>query len=169
VYAGSLLLMFALGSCAGGRDQAPPPELGALQAELAEVSVEAEMLRQELAAVRSGGTTEDDLSRTSPPAEGGAGAAPEVPTAETSTTGEDEVPVGTEVAEADPAPPAPEAVEEIAADARTYEVQPGDTLTAIAARMYGDPQKFPLIADANVLDGQLEVGQELVIPADAAE
>jgi nucleoid-associated protein YgaU len=73
------------------------------------------------------------------------------------------------VAEADPAPPAPEAVEEIAADARTYEVQPGDTLTAIAARMYGDPQKFPLIADANVLDGQLEVGQELVIPADAAE
>jgi nucleoid-associated protein YgaU len=53
-----------------------------------------------------------------------------------------------------------------AGETRTYEVQSGDTLTSIAQRMYGDPQKFPLIADANDLDGQLVVGQELIIPPD---
>jgi LysM repeat protein len=53
-----------------------------------------------------------------------------------------------------------------ATETRTYEVQAGDTLSSIAQQMYGDPQKFPLIAEANDLDSQLVVGQELIIPPD---
>ena len=50
----------------------------------------------------------------------------------------------------------------------TYTVKAGDTLTTIAQEVYGDPNKFDLIVDANNLDGttNLRVGQELIIPAD---
>lgn len=49
---------------------------------------------------------------------------------------------------------------------RTYTVQSGDTLRGIAADVYGDPNLWELIADANGLTREtvLTVGQELVIP-----
>ena len=61
-----------------------------------------------------------------------------------------------------PAPAAPAAAE------RAYKVQPGDTLSTIAARMYQEPRQWPLIFEANrdVLPGpeKLAVGQTLRIP-----
>jgi murein DD-endopeptidase MepM/ murein hydrolase activator NlpD len=49
----------------------------------------------------------------------------------------------------------------------TYTVQRGDTLSAIARRVYGDPTKYPVIQNANKLadPGKIFVGQVLVIPA----
>lgn len=68
-------------------------------------------------------------------------------------------------------PPAPAAVAAPVAPAaaeRTYKVQPGDTLSTIAARMYQEPRQWPLIFEANrdVLPGpeKLVVGQTLRIP-----
>lgn len=50
-------------------------------------------------------------------------------------------------------------------DGRTYTVRQGDTLADIAERVYGDRQKFPLIAQANGVGAQdLQVGQSLKIP-----
>jgi hypothetical protein len=47
-------------------------------------------------------------------------------------------------------PPPPEAkAEEVAVAARTYTVESGDTLFAIAERFYGDGNKFQAIADAS--------------------
>ncbi len=70
-----------------------------------------------------------------------------------------------------PAPPAPQspppASAPPAADA-TYRVQPGDTLSKIAARLYRNPRKWNLIFEANrdVLTGpeKLAAGQVLRIP-----
>ncbi len=49
----------------------------------------------------------------------------------------------------------------------SYTVQRGDSLSRIAQRVYGDPQKYPLIQHANNLTdpGRIWVGQVLVIPA----
>lgn len=49
---------------------------------------------------------------------------------------------------------------------RTYEVQPGDTLSTIAEAVYGDPLAFAPIAEANGVGGDnaLQVGQVLGIP-----
>jgi nucleoid-associated protein YgaU len=54
-----------------------------------------------------------------------------------------------------------------AAGNRTYEVQPGDTLSTIAEAVYGDPRAFGAIAEANNLGGNnvLQVGDTLIIPA----
>lgn len=48
----------------------------------------------------------------------------------------------------------------------TYVVQSGDSLARIARQLYGDPQKYPLIQQANNLrdPGRIWVGQVLVIP-----
>jgi nucleoid-associated protein YgaU len=50
---------------------------------------------------------------------------------------------------------------------RTYTVQPGDNLSKISKRYYGDANKYPVIAAANHLDSpdMIKVGQQLVIPA----
>lgn len=50
---------------------------------------------------------------------------------------------------------------------QTYTVQPGDTLSKISKRFYGDPNKYPQIAKANNLDNpdQIKAGQQLLIPA----
>jgi LysM repeat protein len=50
--------------------------------------------------------------------------------------------------------------------ARTYTVQSGDTLGAIARAMYGNAAKYPLIADANHITDprHIWVGQVLTIP-----
>jgi nucleoid-associated protein YgaU len=49
---------------------------------------------------------------------------------------------------------------------RTYTVQPGDTLGAIARTMYGSAAKYALIADANHITDprRIWVGQVLTIP-----
>lgn len=53
-----------------------------------------------------------------------------------------------------------------AVEGRTYTVQPGDTLTRIAERFYGDPSLDDFLAEANGIDDptQLSVGEELLIP-----
>ena len=50
---------------------------------------------------------------------------------------------------------------------QTYTVQPGDTLSKISKRFYGDPNKYPQIARANNLENpdQIKAGQQLLIPA----
>jgi nucleoid-associated protein YgaU len=137
VYAASLLLMFLLGSCVGGRGEASEAEVAALREEVAELTEQNILLEEQIAALGSGAAAADDRPRISETDE-------EDPAAE----GEDEAADG----------------EAGAGETRTYEVQSGDTLTSIAQRMYGDSTKFGLIADANDLDGQLVVGQELIIP-----
>lgn len=139
VYAASLVLVFALGSCVGGRGTVPDSEFQALREEAAQLSRDKEILQQQVDSVSSGGLA-DDAPRISTPDEEGDGTTDADGSAGTSSTGDGET--------------------------RTYLVQPGDTLTAIASRMYGDPQKFTLIQDANDLEGQLVVGQELIIPPD---
>jgi nucleoid-associated protein YgaU len=50
---------------------------------------------------------------------------------------------------------------------QTYTVQPGDNLSKISKRFYGDPNKYPQIAKANNLEDpdKIKVGQQLLIPA----
>lgn len=54
---------------------------------------------------------------------------------------------------------------------QTYKVKSGDTLTAIAERIYGDAQKYMLIANANNIrdPNKIEVGQVLDIPFDRGD
>lgn len=49
---------------------------------------------------------------------------------------------------------------------RKYAVKKGDTLGSIAAKLYGDAARYPLIVSANTIANpdRLKVGQELVIP-----
>jgi hypothetical protein len=68
-----------------------------------------------------------------------------------------------------PPAPAPSPVPPIPAPApavRTYSVQPGDTLGAIARAMYGNAAKYTLIAEANNITDprRIWVGQVLTIP-----
>ena len=50
---------------------------------------------------------------------------------------------------------------------QTYTVQPGDNLSKISKRFYGDPNKYPQIVKANDLEDpdKIKVGQQLLIPA----
>jgi nucleoid-associated protein YgaU len=50
---------------------------------------------------------------------------------------------------------------------QSYTVQPGDNLSKISKRFYGDANKYMSIVKANNLDDpdKIKVGQELVIPA----
>jgi nucleoid-associated protein YgaU len=68
--------------------------------------------------------------------------------------------------EADVAEEAEEPADEAEPETRTYLVQPGDTLRGIANEVYGDPDEWETIAEANGLTREtvLTVGQELVIP-----
>jgi hypothetical protein len=70
-----------------------------------------------------------------------------------------EAPVEEPVAEAAPEP-APEPA------ARTYSVESGDTLWAIAERFYGDGSKYQMIADASGISNPdlIQPGQVLTIP-----
>jgi len=95
----------------------------------------------------------------------------EVPAAPVEAAPEPEVaevaaePVAVEVvAEPEPAPaPSPEPV---APAARTYTVQSGDTLWAIAEQFYGDGNRYPEIAGASGIDNPdlIQPGQLLTIP-----
>jgi nucleoid-associated protein YgaU len=68
-------------------------------------------------------------------------------------------PAAAEVPEAAPEPAPEPAV-------RTYTVEPGDTLWAIAERFYGDGSKFQAIADASGIPNpdSIQPGQVLTIP-----
>jgi tetratricopeptide (TPR) repeat protein len=57
----------------------------------------------------------------------------------------------------------------VAKDAVVHTVQPGETLSALAARYYGDYRKFDIIAQHNQLNdsASLRVGQKLMIPGTA--
>jgi nucleoid-associated protein YgaU len=70
-----------------------------------------------------------------------------------------EAPVAAPAAEAAPEP-APEPA------ARTYTVESGDTLWAIAERFYGDGNKYQMIADASGVSNPdlIQPGQVLTIP-----
>lgn len=48
-----------------------------------------------------------------------------------------------------------------------YTVVAGDSLSKIAQRFYGDPLKYPVIADRNAINPQaiLTIGQRLILPA----
>ena len=50
---------------------------------------------------------------------------------------------------------------------RPTRCSPGDNLSKISKRYYGDANKYPVIAQANNLTDpdKIKVGQELVIPA----
>jgi nucleoid-associated protein YgaU len=50
---------------------------------------------------------------------------------------------------------------------QTYTVQPGDNLSKISKRFYGDANKYMTIAKANNMEDpdKIKVGQELLIPA----
>lgn len=60
---------------------------------------------------------------------------------------------------------------EPAADHAVYVVQAGDTLDAIAERIYGDGRYFPVLAGANCVSASnpLQIGQTLVVPPRPAE
>ena len=49
---------------------------------------------------------------------------------------------------------------------KKYQVQPGDTLSGIAQREYGDENLYPVIALQNHLADPdvIQVGQELLVP-----
>ncbi len=138
VYAVSLILMFVLGSCVGGGG-ASEAELSELRTQVAELSQRNEELEQQIAAVGAGNAERPRIS----------------PTDEPTTAPEDGA-----------SPAAGDGTENPAGEGetRTYTVQPGDTLTSIAQQMYGDSTKFNIIAEANDIESQLVVGQELIIP-----
>lgn len=147
VYGVSLLLAFMLGSCVGGAGQVDREELDAAQEANARLAKEIEDREQTIESLSSNTTAPrvpeegEDLDGDGiPDAEGEGGDA---------EGGED----GGQAA---------------AGETRTYVVQDGDTLYVIAENMYGDGQKFRLIAEANDLtkDTPLRVGDELVIPPD---
>lgn len=76
--------------------------------------------------------------------------------------------VPTATAPTAPAPPA--AAPTVTATGKTYQVQPGDTLSKIAARMYQNPRKWTVIFEANrdklPGPGKLTAGQVLHIPVE---
>ncbi|OBH05564.1 MULTISPECIES: LysM peptidoglycan-binding domain-containing protein [unclassified Mycobacterium] len=90
-----------------------------------------------------------------PPPAPEAATAPEEPAAEEAAA---EEPVAEAAAE-EPAVPEEPAV-------RTYTVEPGDSLWAIAERFYGDGSKFQVIADASGVPNPdlIQPGQVLTIP-----
>jgi nucleoid-associated protein YgaU len=56
---------------------------------------------------------------------------------------------------------------EVRQETKTYTVQPGDSLSKISKKFYGDASKYMTIAQANNLadPDKIKVGQELLIPA----
>jgi hypothetical protein len=57
-------------------------------------------------------------------------------------------------------------------DQRIHNVEPGESLSLIADRYYGDVTRYREIADANGVPGpdySIEVGQQLIIPGDVAK
>lgn len=146
VFGAALLLALLLGRCTAGGG-ADPAELEALQARVTEDASNIEQLNSTIQSLQQRVV---DLQNQLDAAGAGGG----LPT-DTGT----EAAGGTEDGTADGG------LTETP-DGQIYVVQPGDTLSGIAANVYGDPTAFGPIAEANGITEQnpLQVGQELIIP-----
>lgn len=159
VYAASLLLAFVLGTIVGGRGQVSDAEVERYRAEVSELRRDNYDLEQQVAAYAAGQALPPGTQPEALGAEPGQAAAGEAPPEDPGGGQQDVAGADADVAETAELPPG----------ASTYEVQAGDTLISIAEAVYGDGSKYELIASANGVDAQLEIGQELVIPAEPAE
>jgi LysM repeat protein len=136
VYGVAFVIVFILGTWWGGRGEPDEERIVELQTEVARLEEQNRELQ----------STIDTLSA-------GEQAEPEEATEE-----DDE--------EAEEPEESPEEDNAEEPETRTYLVQPGDTLRGIANEVYGDPDQWEVIAEANGLTREtvLTVGQELVIP-----
>ena len=135
-FAVALLVAFFLGGQLLGGG-ADPAELAEAQQQVQRLSEETARLQQQVSEL-SGGQVQGGDQPTGAATEGQAQAQP-------TEAGGSEAP---------------------ATAGQTYEVQSGDTLIDIAEEVYGDPDLWRLIAEANGLDegNPLVVGQQLEIP-----
>lgn len=155
VYGVTLLLAFLLGSCVGGWGQVDKEEL-------TEANREIQRLQEEVV------TYEETIEAMS----ANAAEAPRVPLEEEDVAGAEgdgAIGEGEGAADATETDDTVDGEAAAAGETRTYTVEDGDTLYNIAQKMYGDGQKFPVIAEANDLsrDTPLRVGNELVIPPES--
>jgi nucleoid-associated protein YgaU len=140
VYLGSLVLAFILGSCISGGEysQSDVDTLNDRIKTLTEENIALEGTISELSAAGAA-----DRPRVTPEATEGVDGADEE--GDDAAEGEADGDTGT---------------------VTTYTVEAGDTLYAIAEKVYGDGSQFRAIAEANGIDTskRLTVGQELTIP-----
>jgi nucleoid-associated protein YgaU len=149
VYGVAFLLVFLAGIWWGGRGGDDGEQIVELQAQVDTLQDENRELQDTIDAL----SAREDEPEPPPPDD-------EDNEAEADEPVEEEPDAGEETAQADePAGPAEP-------QTRTYVVESGDTLRAIARDVYGDPDMYDLIAEANGLTREtvLTVGQELVIP-----
>lgn len=178
-YGLSLALVFALGAWSAGDDTADA-ELEEARAEVERLSQENMHLRAERDALEAGGALDaeeastaggddadesveadpdEDAAGDTDPDDGDAGDTDQGD-GETGDAEQEDTATEAEAADAgagDTGDPA---------ESGTYVVREGDTGRSIAETVYGDQDLWPLIAEANDLDGAnaLQVDQELVIP-----
>lgn len=141
ILAAVILLVFFVGRWTAGDADAVRRELQASERRVTELEAKVSELEAQLQAQAAGGVEEADEQPAGDGAEG-------EPTPEQETGTEDDA-------------------EQTRGDvSRSYEVQIGDTLRGIAEQVYGDPQEWPRIAEANNLsqDNVLTVGTVLEIP-----
>jgi LysM repeat protein len=141
VFAGAILLAFILGSCVGGGDYSQS-DVDALNQRIKDLTEENIALEGTISELSASGTA--DRPRVTDPAD----------TEDGAEDGEDG---DAEDGEGDSGD---------GTGATTYTVEAGDTLYAIAEKVYGDGSQFRAIAEANGIDtsNRLTVGQELTIP-----
>jgi hypothetical protein len=142
VFAGAIVLAFILGSCVGGGEysQSDVDDLNQRIKDLTEENIALEGTISELSAAGAA-----DRPRVTDPEDAEDGTAED---GEGGTTEDDADGAGD------------------GSGATTYTVEAGDTLYAIAEKVYGDGSQFRAIAEANGIDtsNRLTVGQELTIP-----
>jgi nucleoid-associated protein YgaU len=143
VYGVAFVLVFLVGMWWGGRGDVDEDQIVELQSQVETLEAENQELRDTVDALSAGQTDEPEPA-----------------------TNEDEAADEPDGADqpADEPEEAPEAAQE--PQPETYVVQSGDTLRGIAADVYGDPDEWERIAEANGLTREtvLTVGQELIIP-----
>lgn len=157
VYGMAFVLIFLLGSCFGSRGAPSDAEVEELSERVRDLASENEVLEQQLEAASAG-------SGQDAPTDDGGGADGAEPTAtpDTGADGETEGGEGEtgngEGGEGDGG--------DAGGEVRIYQVESGDNLYTIAQELYGDGNKWRLIAEENGLDASnpLTVGQELRIP-----
>ena len=145
-YVATLLLMLLLGrACSGGGESADL--VTTLQRQVAALTSENDSLKAQLALIQQ----QPGTSATSPL---------------TTPTGSSTETIGSVNPSGDATSGATDGATTGTGQPSTYTVEANDTLRSIAEDVYGDAEKWRLIAEANDLDGssQLQIGQELVIP-----
>ena len=148
VFGIALLAMFLLGRCTSGGGDVSQEEFDELVASNSEADI---LLTQNNATIEQLQRELVEARASSQPTTPGGG---QPPGSEGPTTDGTSAPVSPTDAPTD------------ANGNRSYEVQPGDTLSTIAEAVYNDPTAFGIIASANGLSGEspLQVGQTLIIP-----